>query len=108
MTKARMNSVRITYPGLRVLPNVKYNSDSQSLLRVAIPNNFFRDASTQDMFQIFCVIIIIIIIIKTEFSTITTIKNKLKNRLDILLIKKISFTKTVEPRINKIIYNRQQ
>jgi len=42
------------------------------------------------------------------FSTMSTIKTKSRNKLDILPIMRISLSKSVEPRIDKIISNQQQ
>jgi len=42
------------------------------------------------------------------FSTMTTIKTKSRNRLDISPTMRISLSKSIEPRIDKIISNQQQ
>jgi len=42
------------------------------------------------------------------FSTMTTIKTKLRNRVDISPTMRISPTKSIKPRIDKIISNKQQ
>lgn len=42
------------------------------------------------------------------FSTMTTIKTKSRNRLDISPTMRISLSKSVDPRIDKIISNQQQ
>jgi len=42
------------------------------------------------------------------FSTMTTIKTKSRNRLDISPTMRISLSKSIEPRIDKIILNQQQ
>lgn len=39
---------------------------------------------------------------KTGFSTISIIKNKLRNRFDISLTMRISLTESIEPNIEKI------
>lgn len=42
------------------------------------------------------------------FSTLTTIKNKTRNRLEISSAMRISLTKTIKPRIDEIISHQQQ
>lgn len=43
---------------------------------------------------------------ETEFLTVTTIKNKLNNGLDISPTMELILTKSIEPRIDKIIPNQ--